>query len=348
MEHPPPTPLLPGPTAGRRTGDPAALLSLVPVPGGGWTGPVGGHDHYDGRSLTERAMAFRTRMLDAARPHTGWHRTVSDTVLFRHPPHGAAASLRLWLRDAAGTVSARPLGLFAGSDVPFQHTVPGGHGFAVELTAGELALWSEAVVPGDGFARATGREWPEPPRPGAAPAAEATGAPSVRDAPGLTEHGAPSVRDALGLTEHVEGGYYRQYYESATQVRTPRGARPMANTIHYLLDRDSPVGRLHRNTAHITHFLNSGGPLHYLLLSPDGELHEVVMGEDLAAGQVPVFTCPGGWWKTSRLGEAADHGLISEIVAPGFDFRDQAIARAERIAARFPEAFEVLRPFISG
>ncbi|UXY33126.1 cupin domain-containing protein [Streptomyces sp. HUAS TT20] len=326
------------------TDDPAALLGLVATPGEGWLGPVRGHDSYDGRGLAERAMAFRTRMLHASALRTGWRRRPADTVLFRHPPHGTAAGLRLWLGDESGRVSARPLGLSPGSGEPFQHTVPGGHWFAVELTAGELGLWSEAVVPGAEFDRSTADPAQEPP----GLPADLDAQPADRTVAPADPGGTPTVRDALKLTSHVEGGYYRQYYESATSVHTSRGPRPTANTIHYLLDQDSPVGHLHLNTAHITHFLNSGGPIRYLLLAPDGEVHEVTMGDDLAAGQVLTFTCPGGWWKTSRLVDGAGHGLISEMVAPGFDFRDQAIARAEQIAGQFPAAFEVLRPYISG
>ncbi|MCX5379746.1 cupin domain-containing protein [Streptomyces sp. NBC_00091] len=321
-----------------RTDDLTRWLGLEPCADGGWASAPGGHDSYDGSLLDHRVMAFRTRLLDAGRPRTGWRRTDADTVLVRHPPHGPDTVLRLWTSDGRGRPTARPLGGHPSPDEPFQLTVPGGQWYALELLEGEAGLWSEAVVPGIAFGEGTQPTAPWP------PTAEVT---ERRDGRRAGSNGQP-LRELLGLTPHVEGGYFRQYYESTDGLETSRGRRPLANTIHYLLDRDSPVGYLHLNNAHITHFLNSGGPIQYLMLSPDGEVHEVVMGEDAAAGQVLAFTCPGGWWKSSRLPEGVSHGLISEIVAPGFDYRDQSLASADRIADQYPAAIGRLRPSIRG
>ncbi|MFD8021304.1 cupin domain-containing protein [Streptomyces lavendulae] len=313
-----------------RTDDLARLLDLEPTADGGWATAPGGHDAYDGAPLERRVMSFRTRLLGAEAPRTVWRRAEADTVLVRHDPHGPDTVLLLWTRDGEGRPEGRPLGGFPATGEPFQLTVPAGRRYALELAAGAAALWSEALVPGLPFDEGErDTAWPELPE--------------------VTLPAAPDGRpldEALGLEPHIEGGYFRQYYESVGTLETGRGTRPLANTIHYLLDRESPIGYLHMNNAHITHFLNAGGPIHYQMLSPDGVVHEVVMGEDAAAGQVRVFTCPGGWWKASRLPEGVSHGLISEIVAPGFDYRDQAIARIDDLARQFPGAVERLRPCV--
>ncbi|MEU8461263.1 cupin domain-containing protein [Streptomyces sp. NPDC029003] len=328
-----------------RTDDLIRLLDLEPTPDGGWATDPGAHDAYDGAPLERRVMSFRTRLLDARAPRTGWRRAEADTVLVRHPPHGPDTVLLLWTRDGEGRPEGRPLGGFPATGEPFQLTVPAGRWYALELAAGAAGLWSEALVPGLAFEEgARDTAWPELPE---LPELPALPVPPEPAGPAAAPDGPPLDR-ALGLEPHIEGGYFRQYYESAGTLETGRGTRPLANTIHYLLDRDSPIGYLHLNNAHITHFLNAGGPIHYQLLAPDGVLHEVVMGEDAAAGQVLVFTCPGGWWKASRLPEGVTHGLISEIVAPGFDYRDQAIARADELAREFPEAVDRLRPRIRG
>ncbi|MDJ0381796.1 cupin domain-containing protein [Streptomyces sp. G-G2] len=316
-----------------RTDDLVRLLDLEPTADGGWAASPGAHDAYDGAPLERRVMSFRTRLLGAEAPRTGWRRAEADTVLVRHPPHGPDTVLLLWTRDGEGRPEGRPLGGFPATGDPFQLTVPAGRWYALELAAGGAGLWSEALVPAIAFEEgARDTAWPELP--------EAT-------VPAAASDGRP-LDKALGLEPHIEGGYFRQYYESAGTLETGRGTRPLANTIHYLLDRDSPIGYLHLNNAHITHFLNAGGPIHYQLLSPDGVVHEVVMGEDAGAGQVLVFTCPGGWWKASRLPEGVSHGLISEIVAPGFDYRDQSVARADDLARQFPGAVERLRPCVRG
>lgn len=142
---------------------------------------------------------------------------------------------------------------------------------------------------------------------------------------------------ALGLRPHLEGGHFVERWRSAQEQATANGPRPRASTIYYLLSRATPVGRFHRNSSDITHFFHSGGPIVYCMISPEGGWREVVLGHDLGAGQVLVFTCPGGWWKSSHLPPGVEHGLISEIVAPGFDYADHAIADEALFSRLFPQ-----------
>jgi len=142
---------------------------------------------------------------------------------------------------------------------------------------------------------------------------------------------------ALGLVAHVEGGYFGERWRAAATVATADGVRSLASTIYYLLTERAPIGRFHRNRCDITHFFHSGGPIVYAMISPAGEWREVVLGRDLRAGQALVLTCPGGWWKSSHLPAGSPHGLISEIVAPGFDYADQRMADAELFARLFPQ-----------
>jgi predicted cupin superfamily sugar epimerase len=151
----------------------------------------------------------------------------------------------------------------------------------------------------------------------------------------------------LRLEPNIEGGYYRQTYESNDVVITERGPRPFLNTIYYLLTKESPIGHLHRNQSDITHFHHHGGPATYVLISPAGAWSEVVLGDDLAAGQVISFTAPGGWWKASHiLARSATNCLISEATSPGFRYDDHEMATPERIAAEHPALLGRLRPLI--
>jgi len=158
--------------------------------------------------------------------------------------------------------------------------------------------------------------------------------------------------ERLGLEPNLEGGFYRQTFRSEHAADVPvddgTAPRPYLTTIYYLLTPASPVGHLHLNRSDITHFHHDGGPARYLLVSPDGELREIVLGPDLASGHVVSFTAPGGWWKASHLdGPEATACLISEAVAPGFDYDDHAMATVDGIAAQHPHLLDRLRPYIA-
>jgi len=153
-------------------------------------------------------------------------------------------------------------------------------------------------------------------------------------------------RERLDLEPNLEGGYYRQTYESEATVETPDGRRPLLNSIFYLLTAESPLGHLHRNRSAITHFHHHGGPATYVLVSPDAEVRHIVLGPDLSAGHLVSFTVPGWWWKASYIDEGSDECLISEAVTPGFRYDDHEMATVESIAVEHPGLVDSLRPYI--
>ncbi|MCB1153977.1 MAG: cupin domain-containing protein [Deltaproteobacteria bacterium] len=143
----------------------------------------------------------------------------------------------------------------------------------------------------------------------------------------------------LQLIAHEEGGYFREIYQSEdTMLLSDRegGARPLMNTIYYMLTHESPVGYLHLNKSDITHFFHAGSPLTYHLVWPDGRHETRIMGPDVAGGHLLQMTVPGGVWKATQLVDG-EFGLISEAVAPGFDYRDWQIADEELVRREFPQ-----------
>ncbi|MFG2617025.1 cupin domain-containing protein [Streptomyces sp. NPDC048507] len=152
--------------------------------------------------------------------------------------------------------------------------------------------------------------------------------------------------DALGLEPHVEGGYFRRTFQSDHRptIATPHGDRYTLTSIHYLLTKGSPVGHWHLNRSDILHFHHHGDPVTYHLIHPDGRHTTAVLGQDPGRGELLTLAVPGGVWKASHLA-AGDHGLISEAVAPGFDFADMTLGRVDDLTARFPEHAALFRRF---
>jgi len=144
----------------------------------------------------------------------------------------------------------------------------------------------------------------------------------------------------LGLELHPEGGYFKRIYTSPQTHSAPQGERPLCTSIYYLLTREQPIGRLHRNRSDILHYFLDGGPLEYVVLGADGALRR----ERLDA-QTRFLPVPGGCWKASRLIEGAGHALVAEVVTPGFDYADHQFA-AEADLAAYPQHLAVLRPFL--
>ncbi len=145
----------------------------------------------------------------------------------------------------------------------------------------------------------------------------------------------------LALEPHSEGGFFRRSFCSEyTLPRCDGDSQTLMSSIFYLLSTSSPCGYLHRNRADILHFWQGGRSLRYHLLHPDGHYECVVMGPELAAGQQLQLLVKGGCWKASELCDdgAADYGLISEAVCPGFDYRDHQFAGAEDIRPRVSAA----------
>jgi predicted cupin superfamily sugar epimerase len=157
---------------------------------------------------------------------------------------------------------------------------------------------------------------------------------------------AEELIDALGLQPHVEGGYFRRTFQAdhRERIATPAGDRFTLTSIHYLLTGESPVGHWHLNRSDIIHFFHLGAPITYYLIHPDGRLETVVLGPDPRKGHKLQLAVTGGTWKASHL-SSGDYGLISEAVAPGFEYEDMTLGKRVRLLEQFPQHAELIRRF---
>ncbi len=118
-----------------------------------------------------------------------------------------------------------------------------------------------------------------------------------------------AVAAALGLEPlPLEGGLFRRTYTGSA-----------VTAILFLLVGDD-FSALHRLTSDEVYFHHAGAPLRMLLIDPDGDAHDVVLGPDVLAGEQPQFLVPAHWWQ----GSSTDGGwsLVSTVVTPGFDWAD--------------------------
>jgi predicted cupin superfamily sugar epimerase len=146
--------------------------------------------------------------------------------------------------------------------------------------------------------------------------------------------------EKLSLIEHVEGGYFSETYRASEAIETSRAGKSRATmtSIYYLLTDDRPIDHLHQNKSDIMHYFQSGAPITYILVDLEGNLTKVKLGMAIEQGEVPQLLVPKGYWKAAVL-ESGEYGLLGEAVAPGFDYRDMTIAKADSIRAQFPDQF---------
>ncbi len=150
------------------------------------------------------------------------------------------------------------------------------------------------------------------------------------------------LKKALDLSGHFEGGYFRQTFKSEREpVTTSCGSRAAMTSIYYMLTDDSPLDAFHTKHSDGIQFHLMGAPLTYHLIHPNGDYERVVLGSDLAAGQVLSLAVNGGVWKSAEL-TTGEFGLVSEVVAPGWEMEDMIdITRAD-LTGLFPQHAELI------
>jgi predicted cupin superfamily sugar epimerase len=151
---------------------------------------------------------------------------------------------------------------------------------------------------------------------------------------------------SLELQEHVEGGYFKRTFQAdhRAKISTDIGERYTLTSIYYLLTAQSPIGHWHLNKSDIIHFFHLGDPIEYYLISPDGKLQTVTLGPNPLLGHQLQMTVTGGTWKASRL-TGEHYGLISEAVAPGFEYDDMTLGQRRSLTQQFPQHTEIITTF---
>ena len=154
----------------------------------------------------------------------------------------------------------------------------------------------------------------------------------------------------FGLVAHPEGGYYRESYRSdgiIPQSGLPErftGSRHFSTAIYFLLEQGQ-YSRLHRiRSDEIWHFY-LGGPLRLAMIHPDGKTDEIILGQDIAAGQTLQYVVPAGVWFGATPCAETDFSFVGCTVAPGFDFADFEMGKRESLKSAYPKAWACINEF---
>jgi predicted cupin superfamily sugar epimerase len=153
---------------------------------------------------------------------------------------------------------------------------------------------------------------------------------------------AAEIIDRLQLVPlAIEGGYFRESYRCVVSVAAAAlpaeygGDRNVSTAIYYLLTPDT-FSAIHRvKSDEVFHFY-AGDPVEMLQLDTNGCGRVVMIGNDLAAGQLPQLVVPGGLWQGCRLIPGGKWALMGCTVAPGFDYADFTAGNRAELIAQYP------------
>lgn len=145
----------------------------------------------------------------------------------------------------------------------------------------------------------------------------------------------------LHLQPHPEGGYYKETYRCKEQMTTAENTnRNVSTAIYYLLEEKNQ-SHFHRIKSDELWFFHQGETVEIILIKNE-TLHTLLLGNDVAKGEMPQAVIEAGCWFAARIKNRKGYSLMSCTVAPGFDFADFELAKREELSAEYPTYREVI------
>jgi hypothetical protein len=160
----------------------------------------------------------------------------------------------------------------------------------------------------------------------------------------MAEMSAEELKRTLGLEPHPrEGGWFRQTWKAEETIppeALPKGrysgTRSAGTAIYYLLEPNN-FSEMHKLASDEVFHFYLGDAVEMLQLWPDGTGKRVVLGRDLARGELLQTVVPQGIWQGSRLVAGGTVALLGCTVSPGFDYADYASGARAELVRDWPE-----------
>ncbi len=114
----------------------------------------------------------------------------------------------------------------------------------------------------------------------------------------------------------VEGTLFKNTYRSK---ETNSLGEPLGTCMIGLFCQEPlSLSRFHRLTHDEVWHCYGGDPFSLYLLYPDGQSEEIVMGQDILAGQKLQHVVTAGTWQAARLCAGGTYAIFGCTMAPGF------------------------------
>jgi len=160
----------------------------------------------------------------------------------------------------------------------------------------------------------------------------------------MTQSRKDEIIRSLDLKEmNLESGLYSVVGVSNIE----HGGQSANNVIYFMLTREMPISYLHHMQSDDVQILIEGGPADYFMFRDDGSCGVQTMGRDIAGGQNPIISVPGGTAKALVLHDDAEYLLIGSVVSPAWSPTNTRYGANAAFLDRFEGAADwATRPFL--
>lgn len=152
------------------------------------------------------------------------------------------------------------------------------------------------------------------------------------------------------LQQHPEGGWYIETYKSKELVPPmglPKrfdGERPFSTAIYFLLEQGN-FSAFHRIKSDECWHFYAGGSLLVYIITPEGSLEIVRLGNNPEKEEVFQYVVPANCWFASIPDINTDFSFVGCTVSPGFDFRDFELAYSSNLISLYPQLSDIINRF---
>ncbi len=147
---------------------------------------------------------------------------------------------------------------------------------------------------------------------------------------------------------HPEGGWFKETYRSDEIILKEHlpnrfsDGRSFCTAIYFLLE-GKQFSSFHRiKSDEMWHFY-AGDALDVFVIDEEGKLEVIKIGSDLENGEKFQHVVKAGCWFASQPAKEHSFSLVGCTVAPGFDFEDFELAKANVLAKEFPQHKTIIR-----
>lgn len=164
---------------------------------------------------------------------------------------------------------------------------------------------------------------------------------------------AAELKNLLQLEPHPrEGGWFRQTWKAAETLpgaalparygAAREGSHASGTAIYYLLEPET-FSEMHRLASDEVFHFYLGDAVEMLQLGTDGSGRRIVLGQDVAQGQLLQTVVPAGVWQGSRLVAGGHFALLGCTVSPGFEYEDYESGQRAELTSGWPDWVDMIQ-----